>query len=88
MVQFQGDPLSDYVATRWYRPPEQELRCGTFVAALHTMQHSMRSNEDGAMAFRMDRYTFNADIWSVGCVLVELLTGRPLFPGNTQLDQL
>lgn len=36
----------------------------------------------------MDRYTFNADIWSVGCVLVELLTGRPLFPGNTQLDQL
>ncbi|TYZ57768.1 hypothetical protein PybrP1_003226 [[Pythium] brassicae (nom. inval.)] len=21
-----GDPLSDYVATRWYRPPEQELR--------------------------------------------------------------
>lgn len=25
-VQFEGDPLSDYVATRWYRPPEQELR--------------------------------------------------------------
>ncbi|DBA01527.1 TPA: hypothetical protein N0F65_004877 [Lagenidium giganteum] len=61
-VQFAGDPLSDYVATRWYRPPEQELR--------------------------MDRYSFDADIWSVGCVLMELLTGRPLFPGNTQIDQI
>ncbi|RLN45593.1 hypothetical protein BBJ29_007457 [Phytophthora kernoviae] len=61
-VQFEGDPLSDYVATRWYRPPEQELR--------------------------LDRYSFDADIWSVGCVLMELLTGRPLFPGNTQIDQM
>lgn len=26
LIQFHGDPLSDYVATRWYRPPEQELR--------------------------------------------------------------
>ncbi|RLN57787.1 hypothetical protein BBJ28_00004896 [Nothophytophthora sp. Chile5] len=25
-VNFEGDPLTDYVATRWYRPPEQELR--------------------------------------------------------------
>jgi serine/threonine protein kinase len=25
-IAFQGDPLSEYVATRWYRPPEQELR--------------------------------------------------------------
>jgi len=26
-------------------------------------------------------YTRAIDIWSVGCVLAEMLSGRPLFPG-------
>ena len=28
------------------------------------------------------------DMWSVGCILAELLNGRPLFPGRSQIDQL
>jgi serine/threonine protein kinase len=28
------------------------------------------------------------DIWAAGCILAELLTGRPLFPGKDALDQL
>jgi serine/threonine protein kinase len=27
-------------------------------------------------------YTRAIDIWSVGCVLAEMLSGRPLFPGR------
>lgn len=28
------------------------------------------------------------DMWSVGCLLAELLTRKPLFPGNNEADQL
>jgi dual specificity tyrosine-phosphorylation-regulated kinase 2/3/4 len=28
------------------------------------------------------------DIWSVACIMVELLIGRPLFPGDTEHEQL
>ncbi len=28
------------------------------------------------------------DVWAVGCLLVELLTGDPIFPGDSDLDQL
>jgi len=33
-------------------------------------------------------YTQTVDIWSVGCIMAELLTGRPLFPGDDQIDQI
>jgi serine/threonine protein kinase len=33
-------------------------------------------------------YGTAVDIWSVGCVFAELVTGRPLFPGNSEQDEL
>ncbi|XP_037540819.1 mitogen-activated protein kinase 14A isoform X1 [Nematolebias whitei] len=33
-------------------------------------------------------YNMTVDIWSVGCIMAELLTGRPLFPGTDHIDQL
>ncbi|KAI8872660.1 cyclin-dependent protein kinase [Ramicandelaber brevisporus] len=33
-------------------------------------------------------YTTSIDIWSVGCIMAELFTGRPLFPGSNTDDQL
>jgi cyclin-dependent kinase len=33
-------------------------------------------------------YNTSVDIWSIGCIFVELLNGRPLFPGNSENDQL
>lgn len=58
----EGQPLTEYVTTRWYRAPE--CICG-----------------------RRD-YNETVDIWSLGCILAELLTKKPLFPGSNQQDQL
>ncbi|XP_006152127.1 mitogen-activated protein kinase 15 isoform X2 [Tupaia chinensis] len=58
----EGQALTEYVATRWYRAPEVLL--------------SSRW------------YTPGVDMWSLGCVLGELLRGRPLFPGTSTLHQL
>lgn len=34
------------------------------------------------------RYSYEVDMWSVGCVLAELKLGKPLFPGKTDVEQL
>ena len=34
------------------------------------------------------KYGPAVDIWAVGCVLAEMMTGRPLFAGRTDLDML
>ncbi|XP_066561613.1 mitogen-activated protein kinase 12b isoform X1 [Amia ocellicauda] len=33
-------------------------------------------------------YTQTVDIWSVGCIMAEMISGKPLFKGNDHLDQL
>jgi len=33
-------------------------------------------------------YSTAVDIWSIGCIFVELATKKPLFPGDSEIDQL
>ncbi|SBS87284.1 mitogen-activated protein kinase 1, putative [Plasmodium ovale] len=33
-------------------------------------------------------YTEGVDMWSLGCIMAELLTGKPIFRGNSTLNQL
>lgn len=56
-------PMTEYVITRWYRPPELML--------------APNGCYNGAI-----------DMWSAGCIFGELLTRKPLFPGNDFMDQL
>ena len=34
------------------------------------------------------KYTKGVDMWSLGCILAELLLGKPFFPGTSTLNQL
>lgn len=33
-------------------------------------------------------YGAQVDIWAVGCLFSEMMTGEPLFPGESDVDQL
>ena len=33
-------------------------------------------------------YSFPVDVWAIGCVFAELISGQPLWPGRSDLDQL
>lgn len=33
-------------------------------------------------------YTFSVDMWAIGCIMGELVDGQPLFPGESEIDQL
>ncbi|KAJ3919217.1 putative MAP kinase [Lentinula edodes] len=54
--------MTEYVATRWYRAPENMLSYNMYTKAI--------------------------DMWAVGCILGELICGRPLFPGRDYRHQL
>lgn len=53
---------TDYVATRWYRSPENLIG--------------------------LKKSTTAIDIFALACVIVELFTLNPLFPGEDTIDQL
>jgi serine/threonine protein kinase len=34
------------------------------------------------------KYSTPVDVWSVGCIFAELATGKPLFTGDSEIDQI
>ncbi|KAI9001952.1 kinase-like domain-containing protein, partial [Gaertneriomyces semiglobifer] len=57
------------------RPPYTEYVSTRWYRAPEVILHSTNYNSP-------------IDIWAVGCIMAELLTLRPLFPGSSEIDQL
>lgn len=72
--------MTEYVATRWYRAPEIMLSFQSYTKA--------STSNNTHIAFSRIELTKAVDVWSVGCILAELLGGRPFFKGRDYVDQL
>lgn len=35
-----------------------------------------------------NKYSFGVDLWALGCIFVEMITKKPLFQGDCQIDQI
>ena len=40
------------------------------------------------LLFRKKYYSFEVDMWAVGCLLAEMSLGEPLFNGESEIEQL
>jgi dual-specificity kinase len=76
------------VSTRQYRSPEVILGSLPFLAFLSpTSRYSHFSSLTSCRSLGLG-WTFPCDIWSVGCILMELYTGEALFQTHDNIDHL
>ena len=57
-------------------------------AGQHTEYVSTRWYRAPEIALRMTHYTEKVDVFALGCIMGEMLLGRPVFPGTSEADQL
>ena len=57
-------------------------------AGQHTEYVSTRWYRAPEIALRMTNYTEKVDVFALGCIMGEMLLGRPVFPGTSEADQL
>lgn len=92
--------MTGYVATRWYRAPEIVLnwmhytQTGQWCSLCIYLNHinwrkknltSLWCNFSNVLLINC--LLSSVDIWSVGCIMAEMLTGKSLFPGTDRILQ-
>lgn len=90
-------PYTDYVSTRWYAIGyDSPLPCSLapsdpisppLPSLLLSPIPSPRYRAPEVL-LRSTYYNSPIDIWALGCIMAEVYTFRPLFPGNSEVDEI
>lgn len=70
-----------------FDPSDDEGQTGEMSVEM-TQYISTRWYRAPELLLRHKTYTKSVDIWSVGCILIEILSGTPAFPGNNDVGVL
>lgn len=78
-ILVENEPNVSYICSRYYRAPELIFGATNYTTKIGMCIAKLApwSNTD-----------IDADVWSTGCVMAELMLGQPLFPGESGIDQL
>ena len=68
--------------------PEQTNESGQKQAYRYTKKVVTQYYRPPEVCMLDPHYSEKVDVWSAGCVLAELISRKPIFPGKTELDQL
>lgn len=82
-------PFTDYVSTRWYRKQSISYRLNlTILITIDIVWAVFYRYRAPEVLLHSTNYNSAIDMWAVGCMIPELYTFRPLFPGSSEIDQL
>lgn len=79
-------PYTDYVSTRWWVLHSFVMDLKAWCLWCHFS--SVTRYRAPEVLLRSTSYSSHIDQWAVGCIMAELYTLRPLFPGSSEVDTI
>lgn len=76
--------MTGYVVTRWYRAPEVILNWMRYTQTGNPSFITVHEPKSESQA-EPHLVSVPVDIWSAGCIMAEMLLGRPLFKGTDRI---
>ena len=64
------------------------LEAGRLLIIYHSQVSCLNIQHQTELLHYSLKYDKGVDIWSIGCILGELSDGHPLFPGDSEIDQI
>lgn len=80
--------LGDFGISRRCKSPHAHREQAVVAVGSYTPGMGTRWYMAPELLFGATQYGCAIDMWSAGCILAEMIQGKPLFPGSSDIDQI